>query len=116
MITYSKRVTGLNAYKQHDGLTNVVFSIHWSLVAEENGVTSSCPAITDIPYIPNVGGQSFVSFENLTEQDVIAWIDMYTPAVRMQQYENSASFSLTQQQSQEAPTLPWAPPMPSATP
>lgn len=105
-IAFTKTVSSLQAYKDIDGETNVVFAIYWNLIAEENGYTSSCPATT---YIPYTAGQSFTPYIDLTPEQVISWIDQYTPLAQMQQYQNNAAFSLQQQQQQDAPPLPWAP-------
>lgn len=114
MITYTKTITALQAYKDIDGETNVVFSILWNLVGEENGVTSSCPATT---YVPYTAGQPFTPYADLTQAQVTAWIDQYTPLVQMQQYQNTVANTLQQLQQQESPSLPWAPdPVPPVPP
>jgi len=105
-IVYSKKINALEAYRNIDGETNVVFSISWNLVGEENGYSTTCPAST---YVPYTAGQPFTPYEELTQEQVDAWIDQYTPLAQMQQYQNTVSFSLQQQQSQEIPPLPWAP-------
>lgn len=110
MITYTKNIQGMQAYKSIDGETNVVFSVAWSLVGEENGFTSTCPATT---YVPYTAGQPFTPYADLTQEQVEAWIDQYTPLAQMEQYQNTISFSLQQKQQQESPALPWvAPPTP----
>ena len=110
MITYTKTINSMQAYKDIDGETNVVFSIMWNLVGEENGFATSCPATT---YVPYAAGQPFTPYADLTQEQVLAWIDEYTPLAQMQQYQNTISFSLQQQQQQETPPLPWvAPPTP----
>lgn len=106
MITYTKTISSMRAYKQIDGEANVVFSISWNLVGTENGCTSFCSATTNVPY---TAGQSFTPYADLTQAQVLAWIDQYTPLAQMQSYQNTVAFSLQQQQQQETPTLPWNP-------
>lgn len=106
MITYTKTISSMQAYKEIDGESNVVFGINWNLVGEENGFTTSCPATT---YVPYVAGQPFTPYADLTQAEVLAWIDLYTPLSQMQSFQNTVAFSLQQQQQQETPSLPWAP-------
>lgn len=108
-ITYTKTINAMQAYKEIDGETNVVFSIMWNLVGEENGVGTSCPATTNVPY---TAGQPFTPYADLTQAEVEAWIDAYTPLAQMQQMQNTISFYIQQNQQQEMPPLPWAPPSP----
>jgi hypothetical protein len=105
-VVYTKKIDAMQAYKDIDGETDVVFSIMWSLVGEENGFTTSCPATTNVPYI---AGQTFTPFSELTKAEVESWIDQYTTLAQMQQYQNSVAFSLLQQQQQVVPNLPWNP-------
>lgn len=111
-IVYTKTINSMQAYKDIDGETNVVFGIMWNLVGEENGLTASCPATT---YVPYSAGQPFTPYDQLTQQQVLNWIDQYTPLAQMQQYQNSVNFSLQQQQQQEISSLPWAPATVQAT-
>lgn len=104
-VVYTKTINSMQAYKEIDGESNVVFSIMWNLVGEENGVSTSCPATTNVPY---VAGQSFTPYADLTKAEVEAWIDAYTPLSQMQQMQNTISFYIQQNQQQEVPPLPWA--------
>jgi hypothetical protein len=114
MITYTKTINSLDSYKDIDGNTDVVFNIYWNLIGEENGVSTSCPAITTVPY---VAGSSFIPFADLTEEIVLGWINTYTTLAAMQQYENTVSFAIQQQSQQESPPLPWNPqPVPVTNP
>jgi hypothetical protein len=106
MITYTKTITSMQAYKEIDGETNVVFGVFWNLIGTENGFTASCPATT---YIPYTAGQSFTPYADLTQAQVFAWIDQYTPLAQLQSFQNTIAFALQQQQQQEIPTLPWNP-------
>ena len=106
MITYTRTINSMQAYKEIDGETNVVFSIMWSLVGSENGFTTSCPVTT---YVPYTAGQPFTPYADLTQEQIFAWIDQYTPLAQIQAFQNTVSFSLQQQQQQEDPALPWNP-------
>ena len=96
----------MQAYKEIDGESNVVFNISWSLIGTENGFTTSCPVTT---YIPHTGGQGFTPYADLTQEEVLAWIEQYTPLAQMQSFQNIIAFSLQQQQQQDTSRLPWNP-------
>lgn len=106
MITYTKTIDSMQAYKEIDGEANVVFGIFWNLIGTENGFTASCPATT---YVPYTAGQAFTPYAELTQAQVFAWIDQYTPLAQLQSFQNTIAFALQQQQQQETPTLPWNP-------
>jgi hypothetical protein len=110
MVTYTKTISSMQAYKEIDGESNVVFGIMWNLVGTENGFTVSAPAET---YVPYTAGQPFTPYADLTQAQVFAWIDQYTPLTQMQSYQNTVAFALQQQQQQETPPLPWVPPTPT---
>lgn len=111
-VTYTKTINSMQAYKDIDGETNVVFSVMWNLVGEENGLTTSCPATT---YVPYTAGQPFTPYDQLTQAQVLAWIDEYTPPVQIRQYQNMVASSLQQMQGVDSPNLPWNP-SPTPTP
>lgn len=107
MIVYSKEVTSLESYKNIDGYSDVVFSISWSLIGQENGLTSSCPCNT---YVTYVSGQPFVPYNELTQSQIEQWIDTYTPLTVMEQYQNTVKQNLFLQQQTEVKPLPWVSP------
>lgn len=114
MVVYEKRISSMQAYKEIDGSQNVVFAINWTLVGRDGSVEAACPATTTVPYI---AGSSFTPFDQLTEAQVLQWIEEYTPVAYMQGYKNTIDFTIAQQTQQEIPPLPWvSPPTPPAPP
>jgi hypothetical protein len=114
MITYTKTIGSLQAYKELDGEANVVYNIYWNMVGNDGTYTASCPAMT---YVPVVAGSVFVPFDQLTEEIVMGWIDTYTPLVLIEQYQNTVNQAILGQQQLETPPLPWnPPPVPPVTP
>jgi hypothetical protein len=112
MITYTKTITSLQAYKELDGEANVVYNIYWNMVGTDGTYTSSYGAMT---YVPVVAGASFIPFDQLTEEIVMGWIDTYTPLVLIEQYQNSVNQLILAQQQLETPPLPWQPVTPVYT-
>lgn len=106
-IVYTKKISSLDSYKEIDGHTDVVFDVYWSLIGEENGVVASCPAMTSVPY---TAGSSFVPYDQLTEELVIEWVDIYTTPEALQQYQDIVVSSIAKNSTQVSLPLPWAPP------
>jgi hypothetical protein len=110
-ITYTKTINSLQSYKEVDGNTDVVFTINWNLNGDDNGVTAFTPGTTTVPYI---AGQPFTPFADLTEAQVLNWIDIYTTLVAMNQYENIVSQSILAKQQLVSLPPPWDPVTPVA--
>jgi hypothetical protein len=114
MITYTKTINSLQAYKELDGEPNVVYNIYWNMVGTDGEYTGTCPAMT---YVPFTAGGTFVPFDQLTEEIVLDWVDTYTPLVLIQQYQQSVSNAIESQKTLESPPLPWQPqPVPPVPP
>lgn len=110
MIVYIKQINGLEAYKDINGKQNVIFTINWSLFGEQNGVSSSAPYSTFVPYI---AGQPFTPYEDLTKEQVISWIDIYTPPLALKTLHEMVRNNIENESAVESPRLPWEPPAPN---
>ena len=96
-------------YKEIDGNSDVVFSVNWSLAGKDGAFISGMPMKTDVPY---VAGQPFVPYADLTQTDVMAWIDQYTPEDEMTVAQEQIAANIAQQQTVVVPPLPWPVPPP----
>jgi len=105
-ITYTKIINSMGCYAQIDGQTNVVFTIQWSLVGTEDSYTANVPCSTAVPY---VAGDTFIPYADLTQDEVLAWIDQYTPAEQITALENQIVDNIAKQKEVTYPTLPWVP-------
>jgi hypothetical protein len=88
-------------------LTNVVKKAEWTLTGTQEGQTFSLPQTTDMN---SADPNDFVSFENLTEANVIAWIEGACPS--MDAIEAHIQLVLDRECAKaalESPALPWAP-------
>ena len=74
-VTYFWTINPLNAYPTASGETDVVFTAHWQLHAQEiaNEVTWSATSIGTAP-IPLHSGSAFTPFEQLTLDQVTGWV------------------------------------------
>lgn len=105
-IVYSKQIISLQCYAQIDGETDVVFTINWVLYGNEGIYSSSLLCATPVPY---VAGQTFIPYADLTEAQVLAWINEYTTPEWMSSYEKTIADNIEQQKVIVTPPLPWEP-------
>lgn len=88
-------------------LTNVVKKAEWTLTGTQAGQTFALPQTTDMNA---ADPQDFVSFDNLTEANVVAWIE--GACENMEAIEAHIQFVLDRECAKAAlatPAMPWAP-------
>lgn len=84
-ITYSLRVTEMQRKPSLNGLSDVVTLVVWTMTGvDEAGRAASTGASTELPEPQD--GQTFVAFEDLSEETVIGWIEDHTDACRGEGY------------------------------
>lgn len=105
-ITYNKQIVSLSCYSQIDSETNVVFTINWTLIGNEDVYCTSLLCATSVPY---VSGQPFIPYSELTESQILQWIQNYTSAEDMTSYETTIASNIEQQKLILKPPLPWLP-------
>lgn len=83
MNTYYFRINAVDAHVSKDGLDNVIYNVHYSYIGEDaNGNVTTRIGVHAVQ-APNF--DSFVPFDQLTQADVIAWIESDLPVAQMQQ-------------------------------
>jgi hypothetical protein len=105
-IIYSKQIVSLQCYVEIDGESDVVFTINWNLIGNEDVYSSSLPCATSLTY---TAGQTFIPYAELTEEQVLTWINEYTTPEWMTSYENTIASNIEQQKLVVKPPLPWQP-------
>ena len=91
MNTYYFKINAVDAHVSQDGLDNVIYNVHWSYFAEDGeGHTAS---MIGVQHIPNVDPDNFTAFDQLTQADVIAWIE---PELDLQQLQSALDQNLTE--------------------
>ena len=105
-ITYTKTIVSLTCYSQIDGEADVVFTINWSLFGNEGTLSASLLCATTVPY---TAGQPFIPYADLTEAQVLAWIDEYTDPTMMASYYQYIADKIEEQKVVVTPPLPWQP-------
>ena len=69
--TYTWKINAVDCYTSKDGLENVAYNVHWTLIATNGEHTAYSIGVHSIGS-PNP--DNFVAFEDLTEENVIGWI------------------------------------------
>lgn len=105
-ITYTKQISSLTCYTQIDAETDVVFTVTWTLIGTEGMFSANTVCAASVPY---VAGQPFIPYADLTEEQVLAWIDEYTDPNMMESYYKIIADRIEQQKSVVSPPLPWLP-------
>lgn len=107
-ITYTWKITSLKV-KDFDGKPNAIVQTYWQKIGtDENGNEGTFSGATPFTIDPNDDSGPFISFEDLTEADVIAWIQ----TVVVNDYERHVNEKIEEQinnktnPEQEKP-LPW---------
>jgi hypothetical protein len=105
-LTYTFNITQLEiAPSGSDGHSDVVTRARYNYVGvDENGYSGSFAGATPLP---SPSG-SFVPFEDLTEEEVAAWLDQVADKTHMQQQIQKQIQQQITPQNIPAP-LPWAP-------
>lgn len=70
-VNYTWQIGPLDVKLSSDGLSKVIYSVHWRLVAELNGVQESAYGSIGLPPPKQ---DSFTPFESLTEEMVARWV------------------------------------------
>lgn len=108
MITFKKDINNLICFKDVDGVQDLVHTVVWTLIAsdEEAGQFETFGMQTVIPKLPT---DEFTPFNELDEQTVLGWIDIYTPPQRMQAAEQYLVNSINERSTQVYYAPPWIP-------
>lgn len=73
MNSYKFHINAVDVHTQVGNLEKVVYNVHWSYIAEdENGNTAS---IIGVQSVGEPEADSFTAFDQLTQEDVISWIE-----------------------------------------
>lgn len=72
--TYTWTISALDVEKEKDGLQDVVATVHWRLRATDDvdGLTAE---IYGADALGSPAPDSFVSFEQITEEQLISWLE-----------------------------------------
>jgi len=107
-ITYTWNVVQMDAYPEKDGLTDVVFTAHWTLNGDD-GEGHSGSAYGSVGVTLDEGG-AYTPFAELTQEQVVGWVKDSLGAEQVSSLESGIANQIEQQINPTVvtPPLPWA--------
>jgi len=109
-ISYTWNINQLTAYPTYQSQTDVVFKVQWSYRGvDSNGVGSSRGGVTEVTY---TAGAPFTPFNQLTEAQVLGWVQAAVTATEIAEMEASIAGDISWQIAQANANNPVTPPLP----
>jgi hypothetical protein len=71
MATYTWKAVSLDAQPSHEGHSNVINTVHWTLTGVDGEHTASSYGSVGVTYDADA---PFTEYDNLTEADALAWV------------------------------------------
>ena len=108
MPNYTWVIERLDCYPERDGQTDVVFTVHWRLNAQDGEYGASGYGTVGVSYAP---GQPFTPYADLTEAQVVGWVQAALGPEQVAQMEAALAANIAAQINPPvvSPPLPWAP-------
>jgi len=108
-ITYTYKVTNMYCYSKYESQNNMVFNIWWYCIGTDGDYSSHMNGNTLIPYDSN---NEYVPYDQLTEAEVISWIEQYTDPSIITDIKEVIAQRIYEQMNPpniDNPKLPWDP-------
>jgi hypothetical protein len=114
-ILYTWKIEALDCIPEEFGQTDVVILAHWRLLGTDTVVVNETPVVyTESVYgvqmvQPYVEGQAFTPYENLTQAQVISWVQDALGIQLILTYEQQIAQKIIDKISPSViqPELPW---------
>ena len=91
MNTYKFHINAVDVHTQVGDLEKVVYNVHWSYIGEdENGNVATQIGVQHVPY---VDPDNFTPFNQLTQSDIIAWIE---PELNVAEFQSNLDAQLAE--------------------
>ena len=96
----------MTCYPEQDGLTDVVFSVSWSLTATDDTYTSAVNGTIGVELDP---AAPYTPYNELTKDQVLGWVKSSLGDAQVLEYENGVSSIVEAQKNPiiVTPVLPW---------
>jgi hypothetical protein len=105
-MTFQIKITGLRT-QTINGIENAVKQVEWTMVGSEGAQTFELPQTTTVPDPQSDG---FIPLANLTEAEVVAWIEAHDERIPAIQAHIQLVLDREVAKAQLQPaTMPWAP-------
>jgi len=106
-ITNTWNVVSLDCYPEYEGETDVVFSVHWTLVGTDGTYNGSVYGSVGVTLDE---GATFTPYADLTEAQVIGWVQDALGEEQVASYEANVAQQIENQINPPVvtPPLPWS--------
>ena len=106
-VTNTWVIEQMDCYPQSEGQTDVVFTIHWRVNAADGVYTATNYGTVGVTY---VAGSSYTPYAQLTQQQVVGWVQTAMGPEQVASIESSLSTNIADQVNPPVvtPPLPWA--------
>ena len=92
MNTYKFKINAVDVHTQVNDLEKVVYNVHWSYLAEdENGNVAS---MIGVQSVSEPDAENFTSFDQLTQADIISWIE---PKMDLEQMQSNLDAQIAEE-------------------
>lgn len=105
-ITYQWAIQSLDCVPQIDGLTDVVVTAHWSVLATDGTYTSIVYSTQDFSLQQ---GGSFTPYADLTQEQVVGWVQASMGVDAVTELQENLDMQIANQINPPivTPPLPW---------
>jgi hypothetical protein len=94
--------------------SNVVKQVEWELTGTKDGQSFSLPQTT---MLPDPNGQAFIPFEQLSQADIIGWLEASEPRLlSIKNHIQSVVDKMVEKAALTETRLPWLPPAEEVAP
>ena len=105
-ITFTTTITGMEAYPVYQEVPLYVFRVYWNYEGKDSSFSTAMQGSTDVPASDP---QSATPYADLTLEQVMGWVQEYTPAWMWAEYTDKITAWITAQYTPSVvnPPLPW---------
>lgn len=105
--TYTWTINAMDCYPQHDGETDVVFTVHWTLNGTDGTYNGSVYGTVGVTYDASA---PFTPYADLTQNQVVGWVEAALGAEQVASLEANIATQIANQANPPVvtPPLPWS--------
>jgi hypothetical protein len=105
-ITYNWTVVQMDAYPEHEGHTDVVFTVHWRMDGTDGVYTAGVYGSVGLTLDP---GATFTPYADLTQEQVVGWVKGALGEEQVASYEENVANQIDNLDNPPVvtPPLPW---------
>ena len=105
-IEFTTTITSMEAYPLYEAVPLYVFRVYWNYLGSDSVYSTAMQGFTDIPASDP---KASTPYADLTQEQVMGWIQTYTSAWTWAEYSDKISAWIVAQYTPETinPPLPW---------